>query len=260
MTEHAGSAESATVAILIPSWDGYRDVWGAFVHCLFTYWPDCPYDVVLGTNTLEYPDTRVRTICIGADVDYSSNLRAMLHRVDHPWVIVWVDDFLLSVSVDTARTSAVIRLAQQANATSLLLHATNALRRIRRRPAPIAEFPRSNPYRVSLCPALWNRQDLLRLLKDGESAWAFETAGSQRAGAGDYAFYGVTDVGGGPPLAAVNAIVKGRVTPEALDLLQREGLPNPFGARPVLSRGLTWYRRMRPWIPNWLVSARQKWM
>ncbi len=246
------------VAVLVASWDGYRDVWPAFFHCFFKQWPDCPFDIFLGTNTVEYPDNKVTTLRIGPDLDYSRNLRAMLARVPHEWVILMVDDLLLSARVDTPRVLDLIGQAQRAGATSLLLHDTNALHILRKHTGAIARFPASNPYLTSLNPAVWSKPDLLGLLRDGEDAWAFETAGTRRAAASSCAFYGVTGQGGGPPLTAVNSLVRGRVTPEALDLMRHEGYDDPFPGRARISRRWLWYRRLRPWIPDWLMRARHR--
>lgn len=247
--------DTEPVCLLVPSWDGYRDVWPAFFHCFFRHWPDCPFPVVLGTNTVDYPDDRVATVRIGPDRSYSTNLRAMLARVAQPWIILMVDDVLLSAPVDTSRILDLIGRAQRQDATSLLLHDTNTRRILRREAGAIARFPTSTPYLTSLNPAVWKKQGLLDLLRDGEDAWAFETAGTRRAAVSGHTFYGVTDLGGGPPLTAVNALVKGSTTPEALDLLRREGFSGGFPGRPPLSRTVIWYRRLRPWIPGWLMRA-----
>ena len=65
------------VTILVVSCDKYKDLWIPFFHCFFKYWSDCPYPVFLASNDLEYSDPRVKTILIGPDKDYSSNLLAI---------------------------------------------------------------------------------------------------------------------------------------------------------------------------------------
>ena len=93
--ERIPSGSHNDVVILVPSWDGYQDVWQPFFHCFFKYWPDCPYPVFLGSNSLSYPDSRVSPILIGPDIDYSSNLIAMLDHIDQDWVIIFTEDMLL---------------------------------------------------------------------------------------------------------------------------------------------------------------------
>ena len=58
------------VAILVPSFDGYRDVWEPFFRCFFKFWPDCPYPVVLGSIRETCSDPRVSPLTIGRDRDY----------------------------------------------------------------------------------------------------------------------------------------------------------------------------------------------
>ena len=86
------------VTLLVVSCDAYQDLWHPYFHCLFKYWPDCPFPISLGSNSLAYPDSRIKSIQIGPDLDYSSNLLAMLDRIETPWLILWIEDLLLSAT------------------------------------------------------------------------------------------------------------------------------------------------------------------
>lgn len=242
------------VAILVPSWDGYQDVWPAFFHCLFKYWPDCPFDIFLGTTSRQFQDHRVVSLPIGIDVDYSSNLRLMLQNIDHDWVLIWVDDFLLCDVVDTPRVCRLIGKAQEKGATSLLLHRTKSLNSIKGSDQAIEQIPVSTPYRVSLSPAVWRKRDLINLLREGENPWQFEREGTRRAIESDYHFYGVTPAGGGPPLTTVNSIIKGRVTSETIQFLASEGFEHHLSKRQKLSFASQQYIRLRRFAPQFLVG------
>ena len=98
--------KSHDVAVLIVSWDGYVDLWKPFFNCFFRFWPDCPYPVYLGTNSLLADDERVKPILIGEEVDYCSNLIAMLKQLDTRWVITWVEDFFPAKPIENQRVTS----------------------------------------------------------------------------------------------------------------------------------------------------------
>src|SRR5438552_6055487 len=112
MSQSDRALENLDVSILVVSCDAYQDLWGIFFRCLFSYWPDCPFPIYLGSNFRRYPDERVRTIQIGSDVDYSSNLLKMLARIPSEWVVLWIEDRPPASSIETCRVLQLIALAQ----------------------------------------------------------------------------------------------------------------------------------------------------
>mgnify|MGYP000386006003 FL=1 len=96
--------------ILVVSCDAYKDLWPAYFHSLFKYWPDCPYQICLGSNESEFPDSRVKPIMIGPDKEYSSNLLEMLKRVESSWIILWIEDLFISKKIDTNYISKLVNI------------------------------------------------------------------------------------------------------------------------------------------------------
>lgn len=235
MAEHISPKDPA---VLVVSWDGYADVWAPFFHCFFKYWPDCPYPVFLGSNSKQYPDNRVLPILTGADVDYSSNILAMLSQVNQEWVILWMEDFILSVPVDTLRIRKIVGLAQREGAAYVNLvrlpleiaplFSKNDLQ------GEIGEVLPGAPYRIALGAALWNKRALMKLLRPGETAWDIERQGSLRSRDLYDKFYCVSKQRiKDPPLRVVNTIEAGHWTRAAISFFRREGLQEHLGTRPV---------------------------
>ena len=42
------------VTVLVNTSDGFADCWQPFFKLFSTFWPDCPYPIVLNTETLDY--------------------------------------------------------------------------------------------------------------------------------------------------------------------------------------------------------------
>ncbi len=230
-------------AVLVVSFDAYQDLWPVFFRSFFKYWPDCPYRIYLGANTATYADPRVTPVLIGADQDYSTNLRAMLAQVPNPWVITWIEDRPPCAPVDTARVVQAITLAQQRQAAYLKLISIYPLALV---PAAniIGEIPKGQSYRVSLTVALWHQPALRQLLRPGESAWDIERRGSDRSNDLAGGFYGLPlATRGAPPLPQRHIVLKGRIMRAALPFLRREGLRELLARRPVQS----WWAYLYDW-------------
>lgn len=213
------------IAILVVSCDSYQDLWDPFFLCFFKYWPDCPYPVFLGANTASYPDDRVQTILIGPDIDYSSNLLKMLHNIQEEWVILWIEDRILSAPVETTRLSNLIQSAQRRGAGYLKLIANHPFAWTEDKTEQIGEIPQGDRYRVSITVALWQKPVLLQLLCPGETAWELERMGSERSNNLDAKFFCLTPwVRSTPFISDTHLIVKGRLLRDVKPFLEHEML------------------------------------
>ena len=234
----AADGRSAT-AILVISCDRYADLWPYFFGCFFEYWPDCPYRLVLGTNRLRYDDPRVATICIGEDKDYSSNLAAMLEKIDEEWVIGFVEDILLSAPIDCGRFTRMINTLQNEGVMhAQLLYKKHSQHNLLPNYGPaasgVSELPIGVPYRTALTVGLWRKSALLILLRKGESAWQFERHGTLRSFGVSGRFVSVGCPGGEPLFRWEHGVIKGRWTWEAARFIRRRGWKAGLG-RPVQS-------------------------
>jgi len=183
-------------AVLVVSSDGYKDLWGPFFFLFRKYWPDCPFPVYLGTQTLEADIDGVTTLLAGPDESpplvsgWSGSLRRFLNQLDSENVLLMLEDFFLSKTVSTANVLEQLAALQSLGGTVLRLNPSPppTIKAGKNYPG-IGEQHRLAPFRVSLQVSIWNRQGLLALLRDGESPWAFEIRGTFRSQAQPRGFY-----------------------------------------------------------------------
>lgn len=240
-------------AILVVSCDAYRDLWVPFFHCFFKYWPDCPFPVFLGSNDESYPDARVQGLPIGPDVDYSSNLERMLERLNHEWVILWLEDRLLSGTVDTSRLVETVRLAQAQEVGYLKLLSEYPVAYAVEDSALFGELPKGIRYRVSITVGLWRKRVLLELLRSGETAWQLERKGSLRSNQMDAKFFGMSATTIARPLIQdTHAVVKGKWLRPAVAFLRKEGFEDLIARRKLLGR--------RSQLYGWAYEQRLQWL
>jgi hypothetical protein len=176
-------------AVLVVSSDGYRDLWLPFFNLFRQYWPDCPFPVYLGTQTAAEGPAGVQVLTAQTDSSWSDSLRAFLNQIDCENVLLLLEDFFLCGAVSTAAVLEQLAALRGLGGTVLRL-CPNPAPTIRLTTGGIGELHRLAPFRVSLEASIWNRRDLLALLRDGESAWEFEINGTLRAQSQPRGFYG----------------------------------------------------------------------
>lgn len=177
------------LAILVNSTDRYADTWLPFFTLFAFYWPDCPYPIILNTETLDYehpgldivashtwPDsTRPRP-------DWTESLRRCLAGLDAEVVLYLQDDYFLNGPVDADAVEEFTRVMQREGTAHIRLR---ELAGSRYEPMPanpaLWRIPKRSPYLVSLQAGLWRRETLQGLLRSGESPWQFERWGTIRA-------------------------------------------------------------------------------
>jgi len=223
--------EEVKVAVVVASSDGYRDLWRPFFTLFFRYWPDCPHPIYLATNEARFDDPRVRTVMSGPDHDWSSSFRRVLEQIDEPWLIVLLEDYLFTGPVETERLRGLVAYAADSQATCLRLAPVPGVADGRPDRPDVGEIVPGTPYRISLQAAIWNRDGLLALLRDGESAWELELVGSQRTITDPNPYLSVLNGARWPVPYFCTAVVRGLWLRNALAICRREGVPVDLSSR-----------------------------
>src|SRR5262249_60678186 len=89
------------VSAVLPSHEGFADIWPGFFDLLFHFWPDLPYPLYLISNHLTFQDSRVNSLRVGDDISWSDSVSRGLARISSRYVLLVLDDFFLTAPVDT---------------------------------------------------------------------------------------------------------------------------------------------------------------
>lgn len=233
-------SEIKNVAIIVSSCDAFSDAWKPFFTLFYKYWHDCPFNVYLIANTINYSDQRVKTICVGTDLGWSSNLQKALHQIAASTILYFQEDYFIKKNVKTELVLSLINKMRKYHAACLRLYPSPGPDSFFENEGSVGIISRDAAYRVSLQCSIWNSDTLESLLVPGENGWDMETKGTQRASGRDELFLSVKrsgengSVGDIPIDYLCTAIVKGRWTKEAVELCGTEGIKLDLKLRPVL--------------------------
>lgn len=241
---------SPVATVLISSFDGFADCWVPSAHGFTKYWPDCPYPILLMTNTRDFPHPRLRVLKVSGGADWSARMIDALDRIETPYVIYFQEDYWITEPVDTARITSYLDLMEREGLDYIRLVSN---------PVPDREYapdPRLGvlsdeaSYRTSVQITLWRREVFRELVVPGESVWQFEINGTERSRKYGPTFLGAKRVGRDDYYHGIRylctAVNAGKWFRPAWDYVRREGLDVDLSGRPTEN---LWehYRRVTPW-------------
>lgn len=167
---------SSECTVLVTSCDAYHDIEAPFLAMWRKYWPDCPFRLVLLTETLPTPGFD-ETICTGRGKKWCQMLAEALEQIGTPYVLMLMNDYFLSSPVDTGRFMQRLREAKRFGAASLRLM-PNPPGKHPWEGSDLMEMPKNTAYCVTCQATIWERGFLLSLARRNRSAWEFERYGS----------------------------------------------------------------------------------
>lgn len=227
-----GAIEKITerAAVVVPSYDGGFDLWGAFFTLFKKYWPDCPYPIYLLSENLSFSDTSITTIQNPLGLDWSSRMQHSLDQLPYDYLLVVLDDFFVKGPVDTHQVAILHDLASDTGAAYLRLLPIPPPDRPFQGRQDVGLLSIGAPYRTSLMTAWWHKETLFNLLVPGESPWDFELKGTIRSDAVKRNFLSAYE----PQIDFfVSAVVGGKWDPEALKLFEAENIEIDMQSRSV---------------------------
>ena len=165
--------------VLVTSCDGYHDVENPFITLWRKFWPDCPFETVLLSETVPCEGFD-RVILTGKGKCWCEMLAEALDQIRTPYVILLMNDYYLEAPVDTANILRRLDQAKAYGAANLRLMPNPPGRRAFRADegCDLLEYPRNAAYCVTCQTGIWNREYLRGLAVRNRSAWEFERFGS----------------------------------------------------------------------------------
>lgn len=223
-----------SVAIIVSSCDAFFDAWPPFNFFLKRFWLDCPFEISLLTNAIQIRSPRIRSVALGPDRGWSSNLLCALEQVRHPYVFYVQEDYFLTAPVQNEPMAKGFAEMMESGASALCFRARSK-RDARFQPLNdrFGIVPPDSDGRTRCQVTLWKREALQSILRPGETAWNFEARGSARTREMKILSYNRRENTPIPYL--MSAISRGFWMPDALNLCRTHGIAIEPLIRPVYS-------------------------
>lgn len=96
--------KSKKLIILVPSWDGAKELWEPFSRCIKKNWSNCPYDMLLLTQSKEDLKNLVFSDILSSATEANNpveRIRRAITVLDYEYVMLLLDDYFAYKSIPT---------------------------------------------------------------------------------------------------------------------------------------------------------------
>jgi len=208
-------------AVLMITCKKFSQLWEPFFMLFKKFWPDCPYDVFMGTDVGEH--VGIKTISIGKDLGWNKNCLYFLNYLHHDRVIIFFDDFLPCAPFKTQKIEELVEHSFKYNIGCLRLFPCPGPTGVWKPNPQLGTLNPGDAYMFSWQTAIWDRKFLISLVRPNEDPWKTETKGTKRVWKSNRHFVSVKR--GESPTPYIISIVKRKWQEGALELLRRENIP-----------------------------------
>lgn len=213
------------MAILVIGFDGYSDLWGDFFTLFKKYWKDCPYNLYMANNKIDYPVDGVTFIHAGEDAEWSRKVQLALEQIDEEYICLLLEDFYLGRKVDTQIIENAIELMKQDDLKYYKLNTFTPFKTSNYKNIPYLHvIPENMEYGISLLPGIWNKDFLKQKLgTENYNAWKFECdrIAEERGKTNtpmNGCVYDERNI-----MQIVHGVVQGKYLPEAVNYFEKRG-------------------------------------
>lgn len=174
--------------IVVNTSDGFEDCWLPFFQLFERYWPNCPYPIVLNTETKTpaFAAPAVRAARVAADASrrltWSECLARCLDEIETPYILYLQEDYFLEGPVQAALIEIFLDEMRAGRADVIRLMECGGAGPWEPSAHPLLwTVSQKAAYRISMQAALWRKSTLRAHLRAHESPWQLEIFGSARA-------------------------------------------------------------------------------
>lgn len=174
--------------ILVNSCDSYEDLWEPFFSLFYKYWPDCPYQIILNTESKSYnfkPLDIKSFKLFNSDekISYGRRIRENIKRIETPLIIILLDDFFLRNAVNQNKIYEIVNWLKN-NPDIACFNFDHVPDEYNIKDNRFPGFERRSQYgeyRFNMQASIWRKDELYNAWKNFESPWQWELYGNMRS-------------------------------------------------------------------------------
>ena len=246
---------NANYTVLVNTTDSFEDCWEPFFKLFKKYWPEYQGEIYLNTENKEFSYDSLNIISIKNRLSYSpwsECLRFALKSIEKEYLIYIQEDYFFHSRVNNSLLDDYYKKFVDNNWACLHLtdQCTSGPFKKNVGIDGVWEIEKGAHYRLSTQAAFWNKESLLRVIRNGESGWQFEHYGNKRA---DILLEKVMCVSQDDVKINENeiipyiftGIIKGQWNPKVKSLFNSNGLQIDFYNRGFYSKQISFISRVK---------------
>lgn len=220
------------LTIVVDSFDGYSDVWPSFFEIFNMQWGNCPYNVKLVSNYLDFYG--VDTIKVGEETCWSDRTIKAIKQIRTEYVLLLLEDYLFGKSINNEEIAEALVFLKERGGQYLRL--TNIPKSRFNDGKVFFPLYADEEYAINLQASIWRREFLIEALeKFPGSAWEFEIGFLKEAVISKHSilegcFGAVKD-----PLDIHNGVLKGKWFPNEVKYFAKRGIDIQWKERGMLT-------------------------
>ena len=249
--------------VLICSSDGYEDAWMPFFTLFRKYWPDCPYKIILNTETKEYSFEGLDIKCLTpyktltknkvCKIPYGERMLDILSKIDSEYIILLMEDFFLRSKVNNSRIVEILDWMDEDKtiATFNMTYSFNDYDLISEKYKGFRLAANYSDFKQSMLAGIWRKDVFEKSWKKFESPWEWEGFGTLRTFNNGLKYY-LSDYSNRynpifdfyDPEDFLLGITQGKWTENAVNVLTQNNIQVDFDKRGIL------YKNNNAYLPN----------
>ena len=167
------------LSMLLLSCDNYSDLWDDFFNLKEKFWPECPYQWYVVTESKDYERENVSVIKCGKELNWTGRFRKAVQTVATPFIGIYLEDYFINSPIDSERIEQLVILMNEKGVDFLDLG--NVFKHKINQPNKqyfadhLRIIDKHLRYGLDTAAAIWKKEYLLEKLGEGDySAWRFE--------------------------------------------------------------------------------------
>ena len=233
-------------AIVVISFDNYKDLWNVFFECFEKFFLNCTLPIYLITNNEKPTYSRVTVVNTGNEVSWSHRVRNALEQIPEDTLLVLLEDYFLCEQTNSAKIDGLFRIFNENGYDYMRLIPIPVQHR--KDPAGVYPLDASALYGVNLQAAIWKKTYLGKLLYDDDfSAWEFEARQKTNSLMRIDGNCAALNYAG---LNYLNGVIQGKWYPRTVKKLKKHGIQISTDKRPVIKRRKLVAMDVKNWLSH----------
>lgn len=171
-------------AIVVNTCDDYIDVWELFIRSMEEFFPTCQAPIYFNTESINilHFDTTLNVKFVNNAEPWGKRLKLCLNQIQEEFVLNLFDDYLLDNFIDKRKIKNAKELLEMNDFLSAVyLNAISLNYHLDIQNAGFRVIKNFTEYRVNSAPAIWRKNDLIKLTHNDDTPWSWEIYGTYRS-------------------------------------------------------------------------------